>query len=312
MSEMKPQQLPRRLRIDFRSTKPTYELYTSKGCNRRDLVSAGLSEQTVSRLLWNSYANKESRYTLIRPEEWFWTDRNWWKDKSPHLDAMYELAGGSFSDLLPHQQAELLNAGYLEMTGRKIKGNQWLGSHGQQLDIVRYMRERLIEDGYDMAPAYSEGLNLLVKTHCKATYGKDITFIRHEGTDSDEQRRLAKLSVGDLFDDPGRIWDANPTYYFAILNGFRKIKGTILETIRVVGKEAYSAIYHHFWIYQSYENLMCRPGLPPLVGSRNGELKFFFVTQNASFGSAVSNFVRDYALPLGLSISLIQLSPENE
>lgn len=223
---------------------------------------------------------------------------------------------GAFSDLSPREQAELLGASYLEMIGKKVKGNRWLSSRGQQLDIVRYTRERLIEDGYKMVPAYPESLNLLVRTHCKAIYGKDIEFIRHEGTDSDEQRRVAKLAVNDLFDDPGKIWDRNSTYYFDILNGFRKIKdfdkAAILETVDVIGKETYSAIYHHFWMHQSYENQMNPSRLPPLVGRRDGELKFFFVTQKASFGSEVSGFIRDYALPLGLSVLLIQMSPENE
>jgi hypothetical protein len=205
---------------------------------------------------------------------------------------------------------------YLKMSGKKAKGNQWLNSGGRRLDIVRYTRERLIEDGYIMAPAYPESLNLLVRTHCEAIYGRSITFIRHEGADSEEQRRVAKLSVNDLFDDPGNIWDAHSIYYLGILNGFRKIKdfdkAAFLETIEVIGKETYSAIYNHFWMHQSYENQMHQPGLPPLVGHRGGELKFFFVTQKASFGSEVSGFVRDYALPLGLSVSLIQMSPKDE
>jgi len=43
---------------------------------------------------------------------------------------------------------------------------------------------------------------------------------------------------------------------------------------------------------------MHQPGLPPLVGRRDGELKLFFVTQKANFGSEVSGFIRDYP-PLG-------------
>lgn len=282
-------------------------------------MSAGIPEKTISALLWNSYARKELRYTLVRPEEWFWTDRTWWNEEGSSLEAiqaMYDLSGGSFSDLSPRQQAALLSVGYLEMVGKKGRGNQWVNSRGQGLDIVRYTRERLIEDGYHMAPAHPESLNLLIRTHCEATYGEDITFISHEGTNSDAQRRVAKRSIGDLFDDPGKIWDANPAYYFGILNGFRSIKdfdkAAALETIEVVGRETYSAISNHFWTHQTYENQMNQPKLPPLVGRRDGELKLFFVTQKASFGSEVSGFVRDYALPLRLPIFLIQMSPGNE
>lgn len=306
--------LPKRLQIDFRSTRPTYELYTKKGCNRRDLLTAGLSEEDIHALLWNSYAKKEMRYTLILPEEWFWTDRGWWSEKGPHLDAMYDLAGGSFSDLTPPQQAELLDLDLIQMTGKKAKGNLWTGSDGSLLDIVRYTRERLFAEGYDMAPAYPEGFNLLVKNHCKAHYGKDITFIGDGKPDETEQRRLAKLAVRDVFDDPGAIWDQKPSYYFGIMNGLRKIKdfdkAAILETVRVVGKETLVAIYDHFWTHQTYENQMAGPGISALIGRRGDDLRFFAVTQKTNFGTGLARVVRDYAKPLGLSVSLIQLSPE--
>ena len=112
--------LPKLLQINFRYTRPTYELYTKKGCNRRDLQTAALAAEIISGLLWNSYAKKEMRYTLIRPEEWFWTDRGWWKEKSPYLDAMYEISGGAFSDLSPPKQADLLGVDFVELIGPRL------------------------------------------------------------------------------------------------------------------------------------------------------------------------------------------------
>jgi hypothetical protein len=227
---------------------------------------------------------------------------------------MYEISGGSFSDLTPPEQAELFGADYFHLAEQKAKGNQWRNSQGEELDIVRYLRGRLIEIGYDMAPAYPANINLMIKNHCKQEQGKDITFIGNRMVDIDELRILARLSIDDVVNRPEEIWDKMPDYYLRFLNSFRNIKdfnkSALLETFRVVGKDVYSKLLKHYWTYQTYENNMNQPTLPPLAGRKDGNLVFFFVTQKASFGSNVSGFMRDYALPLGLKVGLIQLSAD--
>jgi len=100
------------------------------------------------------------------------------------------------------------------------------------------------------------------------------------------------------------------------LNGFRSIKDfdktALIDTFRVVEIDTYSRILKQYWTYQTYENQMNGPTLSPLAGRKDGHLKFFFVTQKANFRSDVSGFIRDYALPLGLKVSLVQLSPDVE
>ena len=308
------QALPKRLQIDFRSKKPTYELYTPKGCTKRDLLAAGVPVEAADSLLWNSYAKKPMQYTLVSPEEWFWTDRKWWSESDQRYVAlMYDIAGGCFSDLSPREQAQLFGVEYLALTGKRAKRNRWRNSQGEELDLVRYERSRLVEDGYDMSPAYSESINLLVKTYCKQRFGKDITFLGASMADADELRHFAKLSAEYVVNNPGEVWDQKPEYYFSILNGFRKIKDfdrtALLETVRVVGSDTCGAILSHFWAHQTYENQMTGPSIP-LAGRKDGRLMFFFVTQNASFGSGVAGFMRDYALPLGSKVSMVQLSPD--
>jgi len=314
MSGANSRKLPKRLQIDFRSTKPTYKLYTDKGCNRRDLQTAGLSDEIISTLLRNSYSNEEMRYTLIRPEEWFWTDRGWWSEKGSHLDAMYEISGGAFSDLTHREQADLLGVDFIEMIGKKAKGTTWISASGEPMDIVRYTHERLVSEGYQMAPPSPEGISLLVKNHCKEAHGKDISFIDDGKPEAEELRRLAKLSVREVFDDPAKIWNQRPDYYLGIFNGLRKIKDfdleAVLSLIDIVGKDNMIRIHEHYWTHQTYQNQMRGPGLTQLVGRRDGELRFFFVKQKVVFKSGAAAFVRDYAKPLGLSVSLIQLSPE--
>lgn len=303
--------MPKRLRIDFRSTKPTYELYSNRGCNKRDLITAGFSQELADALLWNSYSKKPMRYTLIRPEEWFWTDRKWWGAiEQPQITAMYEISSGSFTDLGPSEQADLTGAKFIKLFGRKASGNLWLDLDGRKVDIVRYMRGRLIEEGFEMAPAYPECINLLVKNYAAEKFGKDILFM----SDPDERQRYSSLSIEAALSEPATIWDEKPDYYFQILNGFRRIKDfdreSMLQTIKIVSAETYSRILNNFWLRQTYLNQMTPPNLPPLIGRKDGRLEFFFVTQNASLLSNFSGFMRDYAIPLDLSVSLIQLSPE--
>jgi hypothetical protein len=165
-----------------------------------------------------------------------------------------------------------------------------------------------------MAPAYPSNIDLMVRNHCKQHYGTEITFIRYAKEDTEELRRLAVMSVDDVVNKPEEVWDKMPNYYFRILNGFRSIKdfdkAALIDTFRVVGTDTYSRILKQYWTHQTYENQMNGPALSPLAGRKDGDLNFFFVTQKANFRSDVSGFIRDYALPLGLKVSLVQLSSD--
>lgn len=313
MTKQAVRKLPKRLQIDFKHKKPVYEVWRSKGCNRRDLITAGVSEEDADALVLNSYDNKPMRYTLIRPEEWFWTHRDWWKDtkNSSHLQAMYELCGGSFGDLTPREQADFLGVEFREETGRKAKGTHWIADDGSNVDIVRLMRGKLIEKGFGMAPAYSDGCSLMVAKTCRDRK-VDPAFFSAETTP--EERNFACQIVDEVLARPGDVWDERPGYYLQILNTLRSIKDfdrdAMLETLRILGLETYSTMLKHYVLHRTYKNQMSHVALPPLVGRKDGRLVFFYVTQKASFNKDVSNFVRNYAIPLGLKVNLIQMSPE--
>ncbi|TBD01845.1 hypothetical protein ELH24_21830 [Rhizobium ruizarguesonis] len=306
--------LPKRLQIDFKHKKPCYEVYTPKGCNRRDLVHAGISEEHADALLWNDYHKKPMRYTLIRPEEWFWTDRDWWENEkeSPHLKAMYDLAGGCFTDLSPSEQARFLGLPFQAETGKKGRGPMWIDDGGETVDIVRFMHRRLTSLGYDMMPAYSQGCSLMVANINRADK-VDPAFFDEDKT-SVEERELACKGVDDVLSRPSEVWDRKPDYYFQILNTLSSRKdydrAAMLETVRVIGVETYARILKHYCMHRTYQNQMNHPGLPPLAGRKNGKLQFFFITQQASFRIEAHAFIRNYAYPLKLDVSLIQLTPD--
>ena len=305
--------LPKRLRIDFRSMRPTYEVYTEKRCSRRDLLSAGVCPKAVDGLLLNAYSKKPMRYTLINPEEWFWTDRDWWKD-APFVSVLYDISGGAFSDLDPQAQAAFLKIPFVEMRGMKGRGPLWRMPDGSEVDLVRYLRYRLIAEGYRMTVAYPPTIDLMVLNYCEDKFGTCIHFISSKKPDVQELRKLAIRCVDEVLSDPGKEWDRKSDYYYRFYNGLRKIpigKDELLATIDLIGHDVVSTLQKHNWRHKLYENLMTAAGFP-LAGIKDGELTFFFVTQKSSFKSNVANFFRDYGNPLGLNIKLVQILPENE
>lgn len=313
MTKQTVRKLPKRLQIDFQHKKPVYEVWTPKGCSRRDLITAGVSEKDADALVLNGYNNKPMRYTLILPEEWFWTHRDWWKgEDGSHLTAMYELSGGSFSDLSPREQAEFLGVPFVEETGRKAKGTQWVAEDGSNVDIVRFVRGKLIQQGFDMAPAYSDGCSFMVTKTCRDRKLDPAFF--SEGKTTPEERQQACQIVDEVLSRPGEVWDERPEYYFQILNTLRSIKdfdrAAMLETLRITGVDVQAKLLKHYLMHRTYENQMSHVALPPLIGRKDDRLAFFYVTQKASYPKEVSNFIRNYGLPLGLDVTLMQITAE--
>lgn len=300
--------LPKRLRIDFRSLKPTYEVRQKRGANERDLVSAGFTECEAARALWNEYGKYKMRYTLVPPEEWFWVDRGWWKQKSGEswLEKQYSISGGAFSDMAVAEQASLFGVELVEMSGDKSRGNLWKSKSGKDIDLIRCVRERLMDESYRMAPAYPYSLQHVVSAYASDEMRVHLNFV----DDLDARSKHVANAFDEVFPEPLLYWQKRSEYFEFIANGFRKIKDVNLdhmkEVVAVGGIDFHESMLRRY--YENYFETITPPGLPPLFGSKNGKVIFFWAVYKSNLGSDFSGFMRDYAIPMRLNVSIIRMN----
>ncbi len=102
----------------FRDVAPSY--LSRREWNRDSIRQLGCSEEVVLYL----FPNPKTDGILNQPEDWFWTDRKWFKRATRAVqDEMYSVAGGCFSELTLVEQTALLEIPLVSVPGeRSVSG----------------------------------------------------------------------------------------------------------------------------------------------------------------------------------------------
>ncbi len=286
----------------FRDVAPSY--LPRRKWDRDSVKSLGCSTETISFL----FPNPKTDGLIKAPEDWFWTDRKWFKGTSRHvLDDMYSIAGGCFSELPLVEQTALLGIPMVSISGRRAPGEKgkWLGRNDGAQDIEAYALESLLGEGdrgQDCEGKALGAIHLMTKKVFERDQAHWMGFDRTNQrlyTPGPEYAEKVIAALWTVLDDPRGIHARIPHYFDQL---FRVSIDTAVEFVAIVGREHIEKLMRHSYTY----GLTAMPGHPDLT--INGiSLRLVEEKGTDRMHCNQAYWRRDFAMPLGLHVSFAKV-----
>jgi hypothetical protein len=293
-----------RFNFDRRDIRPTYAV-KQRLTTRDDVRAMGCSDQTLALL----FPIASSTFILRQPEEWFWTDRGWFKRfPEASLNEIYQIAGGCFADLRLEEQAALLEISIADIVAEAAPGRgSWRSEDGAEVTIEEVALERTV-----CAPA----VGIVSENHLPMAFRTLVAyqFRKINGfwfgfdesnkacfTPSLQYTERALHAQEIVLADPRRIFEARPRYFQSLWR--TTTIDDVIQYVEIGGSSHLESMLRHGLDFAG----IALSGHPDLT-IRNDHLAFREVKGRDRMHGNQAIWVRDFARPLGLDVAIIRVS----
>jgi hypothetical protein len=286
----------------FRDIAPSY--MPRREWDRASVRALGCSLDTILYL----YPNPKTNGIILTPENWFWTDRKWFKGTSRQVqDEIYAIAGGCFGELALTEQVTLLDIPMVSISGSRATGEKgkWLGRSDRTLDIEAYALECLLgvgDHGQDCEGKAFSTIHTMTKKvfeHDQGHWmGWDRSNTQHY-TPGLEYAEKVIAALRTVLDDPCGIYARLPRYFDTL---FGVPINTAVEFISIVGRKHIEQLVRHSYTFGT--NAI--GGHPDLTISGKS-LSFVEVKGKDKMHVNQAYWIRNIAKPLELNVCIAKV-----
>lgn len=293
--------------IDFKDMRPEWEI-GFRNWTRADVRELGASDALID---WLTHGNRDSDRFMVRPEEWFWRDRDWFgKLKDPIcMTEMHAISGGTFCAMSLEAQCDMLGISLTTIKGEKVKGSRgkWAGRNGP-VTVEQFALEQLQDCG---ASGFAvEGLGYAAWGYARSPVAKQMRKkkIKIQEVNGGFFDFIPGAESVQLYRDALMVTRKNIDLIHAKYKGFPNLWGSFtLEDAKafgeVLGWDVFEQIDGIYYMHATN----CVVGWPDITVRRNGELEFIEVKSNDRLRGNQARWVANVARPLNLKVSVCRV-----